>query len=172
MRRVQEYGLFDLQEFSNISDDRIDNITEDFISRHGSTTGEPFMSGNFHSSNQRIQRLWRVISRCVCHFFYFTFYAMKQSRILDVKNLIHIFSLHLVFTSRINTSLTEFANMLNNHRLSTEHGWTPNQIWLNGILNENNPLSSSGGVDESKVDEFYGEDPEPHTLIQLMMIEL
>lgn len=31
------------------------------------------------------------------------------------------------------------------------------------ILNENNPLSSSGGVDESEVDEFYGEDPDgPH----------
>lgn len=62
------------------------------------------------------------------------------------------FSLHLVFTSRISTALTEFANMFNNHRLSTEHEWTPNQIWLNGILNENNPLSSSGDVDESEVD--------------------
>lgn len=82
-------------------------------------------------------------------FFNFTFYAMEQSGILDVKNPIHIFSLHLVFTSRISTALTEFANMFNNHRLSTEHGWTPNQIWLNGILNESNPLSSSGGVDES-----------------------
>ena len=57
--------------------------------------------------------------------------------------------------------------MFNNHRLSTEHKWTPNQIWLNGILNENNPLSSSGGVDESEVDEFYGEDPDashPHSV--------
>ena len=76
---------------------------------------------------------------------------MEQSGILDVENPIHIFTLHLVFTSRINTALTEFANMFNNHRLSTEHGWTPNQIWLNGILNENDPLSSCGGVDESVV---------------------
>ena len=297
-RRVQEYGLSDLQEFSNISDERIDDIIKDYISRHGRTTGEPFMSGYFHSiglhvqryriraainrvdprntalrwgalvsrrkyyvpwpnslwhidghhalirwrfvvhgccdgksrkimflrcstnnladtvlglfkdaikdnrglwpsrirvdhgvenvliceemvthrgegrrsfiagsstSNQRIERLWRDVFRCVCHFFYFTFYAMEQSGILDVENPIHIFTLHLVFTSRINTALTEFANMFNNHRLSTEHGWTPNQIWLNGILNENNPLSSSDGVDESVVDEFYGEDPDgPH----------
>ena len=31
MRRVQEYLLSDLQEFPNISDDRIDNIIKDFI---------------------------------------------------------------------------------------------------------------------------------------------
>lgn len=100
---------------------------------------------------------------CLSFFLNFTFYAMEQSGILDFKNPIHIFSLHLVFTSRINTALTEFANMFNDHRLSTEHRWTPNQIWLNGILNESNPLSSSGGVDESEVDEFYCKDPDaPH----------
>ncbi|CAH3037631.1 unnamed protein product [Pocillopora meandrina] len=51
--------------------------------------------------------------------------------------------------NQIRVAINRFANMFNNHRLSTEHGWTPNQIWLNGILNESNPLSSSGGVDES-----------------------
>ena len=92
---------------------------------------------------------------------------MEQSEILIVENPIHIFLLHLVFTSGLNTALTEFANMINNHRLSTEQRWTPIQICLNGILNENNPLSSSSGVDESEVEEFYGEDPDaehPHLL--------
>ena len=298
MRRVEEYGLSELQQFSDISDDRIDAIIRDYMSRHGSTTGEPLMSGYLHSlglhiqrsriraainrvdprntalrwgalvsrrryfvpwpnslwhidghhslirwkfvihgccdgksrkimylmcstnnlaetvldlfndaikanrglwpsrirvdygvenvlvcdemvahwgegrhsfiagsstSNQRIERLWRDVFRCVCHFFYFTFYAMEQSGILDIENPIHMFSLHLVFTARINTALAEFATMFNNHRLSTEHGWTPNQIWLNGIMDENNPLNSSSGIDESVVDEFYGEDPDgPH----------
>ena len=85
MRRVQEYGISDLQEFSNISDERIDDVIKDYISRHGRTTGEPFMSGYFHSiglhveryriradagsstSNQRIERLWRDVFRCVCY---------------------------------------------------------------------------------------------------------
>ena len=31
MRRVQEYGLSDLQEFSNISDERIDDIIKDYM---------------------------------------------------------------------------------------------------------------------------------------------
>lgn len=98
--------------------------------------------------------------------FYFTFYAMEQSGILDVKNPIHINSFYLVFTSRINTALTEFANVFNNRRLSTEHGWTPDQIWQKGILHEHNLLSSSGGGDESEVDEYCGEDSDashPHS---------
>ena len=54
MRRVQEYGISDLQEFSNISDERIDDVIKDYISRHGRTTGEPFMSGYFHSSGLHV----------------------------------------------------------------------------------------------------------------------
>ena len=56
MRRVQEYGISDLQEFSNISDERIDDIIKDFISCHGRTTGEPFMSGYFHSIGLHVER--------------------------------------------------------------------------------------------------------------------
>ena len=71
-----------------------------------------------------------------------------------------MFALHLVFTPRINTALDEFVTMFNNHRLSTEHGWTPNQLWMNGIVDERNPLNSTI---HSSVDQFYGEDPDgPH----------
>ena len=56
MRRVQEYVLSDLQEFPKISDDGIDNIIKDFISHHGSTTGELFMSGYFQSLVLQVKR--------------------------------------------------------------------------------------------------------------------
>ena len=56
MRRVQEYGLSDLQRFSNFSDEGIHDIGKDYISCHGSTTGEPVMSGYFRSLGLRIQR--------------------------------------------------------------------------------------------------------------------
>ena len=56
MRRVQEYGLSDLQQFSNISDDRIDDIVRDYMSRHDSTTGEPIMLGYFQSLRLHVQR--------------------------------------------------------------------------------------------------------------------
>ena len=56
MRRVQEYGLSDLQAFSDISDERIDEIIREYISRHGSTLGEPLVSGYFHSLGLHVQR--------------------------------------------------------------------------------------------------------------------
>ena len=56
MHRVQEYGLSGLQEFSNISDERIDDIFEDHILCPGDTTVEPFMSGYFHSIGLHVER--------------------------------------------------------------------------------------------------------------------
>ena len=275
MRRVAEYDLGHLQKFSDISDERIEDIIKDYISRHGSTTGEPFMTGYFHSlglhvqrsrirsalnnvdphntvlrwgtvvsrryfvkwpnslwhidghhslirwkfvmhgccdgksrkvmflhcttnnlaetvlelfmnvirehgdlwpsrirvdygvenvlicdemvahqgegrgsfiagsstSNQRIERLWRDVYRCVAHFFYYVFYAMEKTGILDVENPIHLFALHLVFTRRINIAVSEFSAMFNNHKLSTENNWTPNQIWSNGLLHKDHPVN-------------------------------
>lgn len=55
--------------------------------------------------------------------------------------------------------------MFNDHRLSTENGWSPNQLWLNGMLNENNPLRFSDGLDDSIVDQHYGEDPNSPRLV-------
>lgn len=56
MRRVAEYDLGHIQKFSDITDERIEDIIKDYISRHGSTTGEPFMSGYFHSLGLHVQR--------------------------------------------------------------------------------------------------------------------
>ena len=56
MRRVEDYGLIHLQQFSAISDERIDDIIQDYMSRHGHTTGEPFMSGYLRSLGLHIQR--------------------------------------------------------------------------------------------------------------------
>ena len=88
-----------------------------------------FIAGS-STRNQGIKRLLRDVFRCVYQHFYYNFYAMEETDILDVENLIHLFCLHLVFTEKINNSLYEFKEKFNNHRLSTEKGWTPNPIWI------------------------------------------
>ena len=47
--------------------------------------------------------------------------------------------------------------------LSTEHAWTPNQIWVNGMMDQRNPLRIHGGnsLDDAPSNiEYYGEDPQ------------
>ena len=116
-----------------------------------------FIAGS-STRNQRIERLWRDVFRCVCQIFYYTFYAMEQSGILGIENHVHIFALHLRFLKRINFALTEFQEMYNSHRLSTENGWTPNQIWLNGMMDNANPLSANRVHDTISDAENYGVD--------------
>ena len=54
LRRVDEYNLHDLSNFSDISENELDEIIREYISRHGPTTGEPMMSGYLRSKGYRI----------------------------------------------------------------------------------------------------------------------
>ena len=47
---------FPFTNVSDISDNALGNLVKDFMSRHGETTGEPFISGYFRSKNYHIQR--------------------------------------------------------------------------------------------------------------------
>ena len=110
--------------------------------------------------NQRIERLWRDVYRCVCHLYYYTFYSMESSGLLNVEDSVHLFTLHTVFIPRINKALNDFAEAFNNHAVSTEGNWTPNQMWINGMLHANNPLAHGSLDDEPDDPEIYGYDPE------------
>lgn len=133
-------------------------ICDAMVFYRGEGRGSFIAGSSTPTRNQRIERLWRDVFRCVCQMFYYTFYAMEQSDILDIENHVHIFALHLTFLKRINFALTEFQEMYNNHRLSTENGWTPNQIWLNGVMDDANPLSANRVDDTISDTENYGVD--------------
>ena len=132
-------------------------ICDAMVVHNGAGRGS-FVCGS-STRNQRIERLWRDVFRCVCHIYYYTFYAMEQSGLLDVENTVHLFALQSVFTPRINYALNEWMACHNNHPLSTEHGCTPNEIWLRGMANPANPLAN-GCLDDNPTNlAYYGEDP-------------
>ena len=55
-RRVNKYGLENLQGFSDFSDDALDTIAKDFVARHGRTVGPVYIAGFLQASGFRIQR--------------------------------------------------------------------------------------------------------------------
>ena len=84
--------------------------------------------------NQRIERLWRDSHHCVTSLYYQLFYYLENVSLLNPIVDEHLFALHYVFLPRINQSLQYFQASWNNHRIRTERGFTPNQLFTIGML--------------------------------------
>lgn len=113
--------------------------------------------------NQRIERLWRDVFIGVGHFFYTLFYSMEENGILDATNTNDLFCLHYIFLPRINHQLNNFTQAWNNHPLRTEGNWNPWQIWVNGMISEDNSgRTAVRDVFEGNnaLGHLYGEDPQ------------
>ena len=111
-------------------------VWQRMIDRRGEDRGSVLCG---HSTqNQRIERLWRDVFRCVCSTFYYTFVAMEEEGILVRDNDLHMFVLHFVFLPRINVAIDSFVNAWNRHPVRTEQNWSPEQMWANGMLDITN----------------------------------
>ena len=87
--------------------------------------------------NQRIERLWRDVHRCVSSVYGDLFRIMEDDEKLNCLNEVDLFCLHTVFLPRINDHLDSFVECLNNHALSTSNNLTPNQLFIQGALRQN-----------------------------------
>ena len=58
---------------------------------------------------------------------------MEENNLLDPLNELHLFVLHLVFLPVINEALNELVADWNNHPLSSEHNFSPVQLWQLGM---------------------------------------
>uniref|UniRef100_A0ABM0MHA4 Uncharacterized protein LOC102808228 n=1 Tax=Saccoglossus kowalevskii TaxID=10224 RepID=A0ABM0MHA4_SACKO len=131
---VDQYGL--------PSRVRADHGTEnvrvsDFMETQRGPNRGSFIAGR-SVHNSRIERLWRDVYYAVIQTFYALFYHMETQNNLDVDSEVDLFCLHFVFVPRINSALEEFTAAFNRHGLRTEGGWSPLQIWLNGMIDVNN----------------------------------
>lgn len=70
--------------------------------------------------NERIERMWRDITRCVSSSFIAMFGALEAEGLLDPLNEVDMFCLHFVVIPQINKSLSDFQGGWNSHPLSTE----------------------------------------------------
>ena len=109
--------------------------------------------------NQRIERLWRVVNRIVISRFLNIFLYLETRDVLQPLNEVHLFCLHFVYIDLINHALEVFTNQWNNHPVTTETNFSPQQLWgmitlrnshhtaVQTVL-EGSPDYSNYGVDE------------------------
>jgi AraC-like DNA-binding protein len=92
--------------------------------------------------NERIERLWRDVYRSVGVLFANTFYQLEDEGKLNCLNEIDLYCLHFIFKPRINSTLRSFIECWNNHSISTEKNYTPNQLFVQGMIEANNCLET------------------------------
>ena len=80
--------------------------------------------------NERIERMWRDITRCVSTHFIETFNSLETENKLDPLNEVDNFCLHFVYLPRINKQLADFQGSWNSHSLSTEGNMSPLQLFF------------------------------------------
>lgn len=88
-------------------------ICQFMIAVRGCDRGSHIAGPSTH--NQRIERLWRDVYRCVCATYYEIFYSLETCNGLDPDNESHLFALHCLYLPLINTSLKEFTRAWNHH---------------------------------------------------------
>ena len=100
--------------------------------------------------NQCIKRLWLDVKRLVVCRFESIFYSMDENDLLDLLNDLYLYVLRLIFLPSINNGLRKLLEDWNNHLLSSEHNFSPYQLWRLGLnsyqisnLEEFNELSNN-----------------------------
>ena len=88
--------------------------------------------------NQRIERLWRDVYRCVCSSFHEVFHFLEGRQLLDPDNVNDLFVLHCIFLPIIEHQLESFSKAWNLHSVRTERHWTPRKMWINGMIAADN----------------------------------
>lgn len=107
-------------------------VSQHMLQHRGIDRGSVIVGSSVH--NQRVERFWRDMHRCVTVIYYRLFYFMESQGYLDPISEKDLFALHYVFLPRIQRSLATFQEGWNNHGIRTEHNRTPNQLFTAGAL--------------------------------------
>lgn len=113
---------------------------------------DPVITGS-SVHNQRIERLWRDVFRCVSCVFYQLIYHLEARGMIDPLSETDLYCLHIVYMPHVNEALAAFVNGWNHHALTTEHSMTPMQLFTAGLLMNTSHLQELELGDQESDDE-------------------
>lgn len=113
------------------------SVARYMLDRRGLNRGSYITGRSVH--NQRIERLWSEVNRLISKQFKNIFLYLESEALLDETNEFDLFALSYVFLPRIRKRIESFVNQWNFHPLSTEHNYSPFQLWQIGILQDVSP---------------------------------
>lgn len=138
---TQKYGI-PRKLRTDLGGENVD-VWDYMISHYGGDESCIITGSSVH--NERIERMWRDVSRSVITPFKEIFAYLEDQEILDVNNEVDLFCLHEVFTHRINASIDEFQSSWNSHPLTSENNQTPLQLFSFNIDSESSD-SDEGSI--------------------------
>jgi hypothetical protein len=102
--------------------------------------------------NQRIERQWRDMTKEVTSFYKQIFIRLEERHRINFCDEDAIYCLHYLFLTRINQDLQRYIRVWNNHKLSTEHNRSPNELLL---VNQHVSAALVVNEDDFGVEEYY-----------------
>ena len=86
--------------------------------------------------NQRIERLWRDMHRCVTSMYYRLFYFLEHNELLNPTSTLHLFALHYIYIPSTSQGLQQFLEAWHHHgmRQSVDRLPTKQDHYVFGIL--------------------------------------